>query len=208
MTIQFNNVTFERDGKTVEDLVQTSHLREITPGTFLCSSHCQIETNAQKYVVLWNLEKVQNNAATSIEEQIDESQSQEVQETRHCLPFKVLGTCHSTSRQDALEEAFSYLHEHNRPIFARIEAEPENAHDKHAIAVYISSSSGYEKVGFIARELTKYIHPILNDRHTDVDVHKIRFCTTFQKIGFYLSINITKKGLWDDEVVKASKKVR
>lgn len=92
-------------------------------------------------------------------------------------------------------------------MFTKIEAEPENVHDKRAIAVYIMSSSDYEKVGYIPSELTKYIHPILKDPNLDVSVNRIRFCTTFQKIGFYLTIDITKKGLWDNAVVKASKNV-
>lgn len=101
-----------------------------------------------------------------------------------------------------------YLEEYNRPIFAKIEAEPENVHDKHAIAVYVMSSSNFEKVGYIPSELTKYIHPILNDPDLDISIHRIRFCTTFQKIGFYLTINITKKGLWDNAVIKASKNAK
>ena len=70
------------------------------------------------------------------------------------------------------------------------------------------SSDDYEKVGYIASELTNYIHPIFKHPDLDVSVNGIRFCTTFQKIGFYVTINITKKGLWDDFVVNASKTVK
>ena len=137
-----------------------------------------------------------------------QSENKETAETTHCLPFKVLGICHSACRQSVLEEAFSYLGEYNRPVFVKIEAEPENVHDRHAIAVYVISSSGYEKVGYIASELTEYVHPILKDPDLEVSVNPIQFCTTFQKIGFYLTIDVTKNGLWDNAVVKASKNVR
>lgn len=63
----------------------------------------------------------------------------------HCLPFKVMGTCYSKARQDSLQEAFEYLYEHSRPVYARLQAEPENTHDKNAIAVYLMPSSDYKK---------------------------------------------------------------
>ncbi|CAB4016067.1 Hypothetical predicted protein [Paramuricea clavata] len=42
------------------------------------------------------------------------------EETVHCLPFKVIGTCYSSSRQKALERAYDFLHVYNRPVFAKI----------------------------------------------------------------------------------------
>ena len=128
-------------------------------------------------------------------------------DTTHCLPFKVLGTCYSSDRQNALQEALLYLEEYNRPVFAKLEAEPENATDRNAIAVYIMSSGDYDKVGYIAKELTQYVHPVLNNPSLNVEVKKICFCAIYRMIGFYVTIEITKRGLWDDAVVRASKKV-
>jgi hypothetical protein len=101
----------------------------------------------------------------------------------------------------------SYLEEYNRPVFAKLLAEPENTMDPNAIAVYIMSSGDYAKVGYIAKELTKYVHPVLNDPTLDVEVSKIRFCATHCMIGFYLTVDITKKGLWDKAVIRTSKNV-
>jgi len=53
----------------------------------------------------------------------------------HCLPFKVRGTCYSKARQDSLQETYEYLNEHNRPVYTKLQAEPENTYDKSAIAV-------------------------------------------------------------------------
>lgn len=212
LTLEFNSVTFQGDNLQLCDgVVQTCELSKICACKFKCLSHCEIDISGKRYTVLWKLEKVnetQGNADVHIPANEDASENDEPIETTHCLPFKVLGTCHSTCRQSALEEAFSYLEEYNRPVFAKIEAEPENMHDKHAIAVYIMSSEDYEKVGYIPSELTKYIHPILKDPDLEVTVNRIRFCTTFQRIGFYLTIDITRKGLWYNAVVKASKNVR
>jgi hypothetical protein len=52
--------------------------------------------------------------------------------------------------------------------------EPDDVHDKHAIAIHImSSSESYEKFGYIASELTKYAHPVLNQQDFKVDVDRI-----------------------------------
>lgn len=47
--------------------------------------------------------------------------------------------------------------------FVKLESEPCNPNDKHVIAVYVMSSSDYEKVGFIARERTQFLHPLIKD---------------------------------------------
>lgn len=130
--------------------------------------------------------------------------------TSHCLPFKVLGTCYTAERQKALEESYEYLYEHNRPVFVKLKAEPDNPYDRNAIAVYIMASSIRIQE---SRVLSTGINTIcastvINDPSLGVSVKKIRFCTTFLMIGFYLTINITRKGLWEKAVVKASCKVK
>ena len=53
-----------------------------------------------------------------------------------------------------------------------LEPEPENIYDSGAIAVYIMSaeSDSYDKVGYIAKEFTCYVHPCLKDPHFRVSV--------------------------------------
>ncbi len=68
------------------------------------------------------------------------------------------------------------------------------------------NDDNYHTVGYIAKELTKYLHPVLST--LKVDLNKIKFCTTFLRIGFYITIDITKNGAWEDEVVWASKYVK
>ena len=85
------------------------------------------------------------------------------------------GTCHSTCRQDALEEAYSYLHEYNQPVFAKLEHEPDNPFDNNAIAVFVQTDAEYKKVGYIASELTKYVLPHLRESEFDVSVKHIRY---------------------------------
>jgi hypothetical protein len=63
-------------------------------------------------------------------------------------------------------------------------------------------------VGYIPQELTCFIHPLLQAGNMEVSVRNIRFRTNYLRVGFYLTINITKTGLWDNAVVAASKNVR
>jgi hypothetical protein len=137
-------------------------------------------------------------ARQSIEEEKIESEV-------HTVPLKVLGSCHSGERQKILEEAFEYLNEYNRPVYVQLEKEPDNLHDPNAIATYVKTVDAFHKVGYIASELTQYVSPHMNGPSFDVSIKYIKLHTTFMRIGFYLTINISKKGSWHTNVVKASK---
>lgn len=192
----------------------------------MCTSHCCIDIESKKDTVLSKLPKKDatdhflppsSSSADfdsgSEDEDEDEDADEEENETpaavrSHCLPFKVMEICYFTDYQRALEEAFDYMYEHNRPVLAKLVVEPDNPYDKNSIAVYIMSSEEYQKVGYIARELTKFVHPLLKDPSTEVNVKRIRQDATYQMVGFYLTIEITKKGVWEKEVIIASRKVR
>ena len=210
VTLEFSFVQFRKDGRICVGVIDKCKVVYIQPGTYTCTSHCEITISGSTYTVFWKLMSTPlvSNVQEDKNDVMESTTNEPVHNTYHSLPFKVLGTCHSTERQKALEDAYIYLEEHNRPVFAKLVAEPENVYDKNAIAVYVKSSSNYEKVGYIAKELTQYVHPVLSDKSHDVLVEKIRFCTTFRMIGFYLTITITKKGLWDNKVVCASKMVK
>ena len=62
---------------------------------------------------------------------------------------------------------------------------------KMQLGVYLTTDYHYVLVGYIASELTKYVHLFLGTPELDVSVKRIRFCTTFYKIGFYFTIEIT-----------------
>ena len=90
----------------------------------------------------------------------------------------------------------------------QLEREPDNPYDEHAIAVYVKTEFHFNKVGYIPSELTQFVNPCMDDPDFDVSIRHIRMRTVFQKIGFYITIDITRRGLWPDEVIKASQKVR
>lgn len=46
------------------------------------------------------------------------------------------------------------VYEYNRPVFSKLERVPDNVYDNNAIAVYVMTDDNYDKVGYIASELT------------------------------------------------------
>jgi len=86
----------------------------------------------KRSTVLWKLQpkKGQLAADDHISEVLDESSEEDKSDetevahnsslsTRHCLPFKVLGTGHSPDRRKALDESYEHIYAHNRPLFAK-----------------------------------------------------------------------------------------
>ena len=64
-------------------------------------------------------------------------------------------------------------------------------------------------MGYIAKELTKFLHPLIAlKKITDVEIKHIKFRTAFKNIGYYITIIITRKGPWGTKVIAASAKVR
>ena len=212
MSIEFTKAKIKINGKNLNGLVKRGV--DISPGKVKCTSYCQVKIDEMDYTVLWKfsncqLELCEATAQAAAEPTPAPKESYDSDtDTQHTLPFKVLGTCHSTCRQDALEEAYSYLNEYNRPVFVKLEHEVDNAYDSNALAVFVQTDYEYKKVGYIASELTKYVHQHLHDPDFTVSVRHIRFCTNFWMVGYYITIELSKKGLWDKEVVKASKRVK
>ena len=212
VTINFNQVTFKQGDKDIAGLVNSAEI--IAPRKYTCTKHCTITLQDKEYIVLWELKPSPStdtfNKSLNVPEEsakpaglTNELSNQE----KHTLPFKVLGTCMSKERQITLENAYEYIN-NNRHVFVDLEPEPDNTYDPNAIAVYLMSDNDFEKVGYIPRELTCFIHPLLQAGNMEVSVRNIRFRTNYLRVRFYLTINITKTGLWDNAVVAASKNVR
>ena len=76
-----------------------------------------------------------------------------------------------------------------RKLDARLRPEPTNEKDKNAIAIDIDHGTGYYHAGYIASELTKYIHPLLaNNKIVDVSVEHIELRVFFARMGHYPKI--------------------
>ena len=68
--------------------------------------------------------------------------------------------------------------------------------------------TGWVKVGYIAKELTRFIHPLIaEEKIVRVDVKHIKFYIVYMRVGYYITITISRKGQWEQQVVMASKRV-
>lgn len=156
----------------------------------------------------------EGSAQTVTEYSTEENGSSEEEENKvkpifHTLPFKVVGVAHSTRTQDHLEGTLNRMKEHGETVSAMLLPEPENEFDKDAIAVHIDYGQGPSFIGYIPRELTKYIHPLLEPGQIrEVKVADIRFRTQFKKFGLYIKLLITRVGRWEPFVVRASLSVQ
>ena len=89
--------------------------------------------------------------------------------------------------------------------------EPESAYDNKAIAVAIKYiNNDWCKEGYIAAEVTKYLHAMWSDcLDFEVNVKHIKFRPSYMIVGYYyMAINLTKKGELEPEVIRAAKKVQ
>ena len=118
---------------------------------------------------------------TSDSENSWEEHSDNDEEVTHALPFKCIGAAHEKNRQEFLERAHTALHVGRRNVRAKLRTETTNENDPDAIAIDLSLDNvEWMHVGYIARELTKYIHPLFDSGELiDVYVQHIIFRVSF-----------------------------
>ena len=127
----------------------------------------------------------------------------------HTLPFKVMGVAHTNQSQTHLTRANLRMYEEHEEVTAHLEPEPQNERNADAISVQIDYGNGRCHVGYIARELTKFIHPLLNDNAiTRVEIGDITFSVKWLRIGFYMKLLITRVGRWHPYVVYKAMRVK
>ncbi|PFX12927.1 hypothetical protein AWC38_SpisGene23039 [Stylophora pistillata] len=166
------SVSFAQTGRRDSTYYVTKFFLQVVKGYEAGSrlaSSTEPTTNGKSYTVLWEI-KPEDRAVTFLsnpqsaanvylydldEECNEDGESDESEEapeacasTSHCFPFKVLGTCYTAERQ----KFYEYLYEHNRPLFVKLKAEPDNLYDRNAIVFYIMASSEYKKVVYLALE--------------------------------------------------------
>lgn len=171
VTINFKKVTFKQGDKNATGLVNGAET--IAPTKYTCTKHCTIKLHdKEEYTVLWALKPTAQTLKKSLNAHAENtkpvgSTKEYSNQEKHTLPFKVLGTCLSKERRTSLEMAYEYM-ENNRHVFIDLVPEPENTHDPNAIAVCILSQDEFEKVGYIPRELTSFIHPLIHTGDMEV----------------------------------------
>ena len=204
---------------THQQILISRTLESVTcPVYVCCTSYCTIIVSGKQQQVFWKWSQVTDGPTSVSEINISEEEDEEDGEedegsngcdndlTLHSLPFKVMGVAYSAERQKHLENAFQIFREGN--VKAKIAPESDNPYDKDAISVMLDYGHEWSKIGYIAKELTKFLHPLLKQGFiTNVSLKHINFKTSYLKVGFYATIQITRKGQWENSVLKASKRV-
>ena len=199
-----------------------------TPFEITASSTCIITIDNTQYTLIWewdcfdyNSEQSTSSANSSYGDEnlvknvcpldIDDEEEEEEEEfVVHTLPFKVMGVVYKTERQNHLKAACMKMQDDpNFVVKAMIEPDPDNDFDANAIRVLIDYGTGFKHVGFIAEELTKYVHRVLNSRRLQsASVYQIKFRTQWAKLGYYMTLFLSCKGEWPPQVVQASSRVQ
>ena len=87
--------------------------------------------------------------------------------------------------------------------------EPGSEKDAQAISVQINYGKGQVSIGYIPRELTEYIHFLLeNSLIARVEIDNIAFRTRYCKMEFYMKLLITRYGEWEPFAVGIARGVR
>ena len=225
LTLKFTKVKVNIGNQMQAGLFRADDLRVKSsklPFEIEYTSFCSITISETDFVVFWewdiwtlaglntdSSEELSFSATDSYESSTSSgsetvAEAEETDEIEHTLPFKVLGVAHNIDRQYHLKMAHNEMA--TRPINVKIEPDANNQHDENAIAVFIDYHSGWKLVGFIPKELTKYIHPlILNGNIKKLSVSAIRYRVTYSIVGYYMTLNIRRKGTWERTVLKASR---
>ena len=156
----------------------------------------------------WNLDSLNhlNSGNGLITDVADDNNSSDEDSNEYPVPFKVLGVAYKR-RQTYPKKAYENL-EQEQEVMAKLQQEPENDYDQNAIAVLINFGSGWNKVGYIAKELTSELQPLIDNGNIKVNVPQIRFRVNYLQVGYDLTINISRTGQWSKKVVMASKKAK
>ena len=103
-------------------------------------------------------------------------------ETTHSLVFKCIGAGNENECQEVLKIAAAESKE--RKLEVKLRPEPTNEVDKNTIDIH--HGSGYFHCGYIASELTKYLHSLIaEDKITDVPVEHIILGLHFGRMGYH-----------------------
>lgn len=90
-------------------------------------------------------------------------------------------------------------------VKVRILPEPNNPVDAKAIAFQVLTENKWERVGYAVTDVLDALHQeILTKSIVAVELEWVKFITHWRRSnpGWYCGIKITKKGLWDNIVMR------
>lgn len=122
--------------------------------------------------------------------------------TTHTTTFKCIGCHKEVQYQQALRRA-SELRSKGELIQCKVEREPNNPYDSHAIAFFCKLSK-WEKIGYAVTEVLPELHDaIARNKITAVTIKWIKYVIHWQTPGWYAGIDITREGEWSNTVLRS-----
>jgi len=125
----------------------------------------------------------------------------------HTVIFKCIGVTKEKRYQDILKYANKRLVDDGVKLPVKLQPEPNNKLDSKAIAFMCQDNSGWQRIGYVVRELTDEVHSAISDgKILNVAFEWIRLCVHFSTPGWYAGIRITRNGEWSLKAQRSSAK--
>lgn len=124
LTIKFHQARVQIRTRSENDVVIPQD-QQLTKGHALCTSYCFIYLHGKKCLALWKTVNTSDNQVQVQQPPSDDCCNEEgcqpsTVNRLHELPFKVMGSCYSRNRQQALNNAVDCMYEYNRPVLATL----------------------------------------------------------------------------------------
>jgi len=134
-----------------------------------------------------------------------EADSEATVRPTHTISFKVIGCTKETRYQQALQVASRQL-DVGVHVPVHIEVEPGNPVDPNAIAFMCNVNGSIQRIGYVVKEAKSAVLQALNVNDIIAVKFKwVRYVTDWYRMGpgYFAAVNITKKGMWPVQVVRA-----
>ena len=135
------------------------------------------------------------------------SSSDEIPAITHAVVFKCIGVTKEKKYQDTLQYAKKRLDDDGIKLPVKLQPEPENKWDSKAIAFMCQDNFGWQRIGYVVREITAEVHHAIdNGKILDVSFDWIKYSVHFSTPGWYTGIRITLNGEWSLNVQRSRAK--
>lgn len=125
---------------------------------------------------------------------------------QHSVIFKCIGSSKEGKYQQVLSMASKMIRD-GKTVLVKLQKEPDNIRDSHAIAFMCNPNDKWERIGYVVREALDAVHyAVDNNQINSVKFAWIKYIVHFKSPGWYAGISINKQGLWPLEVLRCQAK--
>ena len=156
-----------------------------------------------------------NSSAASLpqddQHNTDESGSEEISDSEDLVPsitHTVIFKCIGATKEHRYQELLALAKQKKstgETVPVKLEKEPSNPIDSHAIAFMCKADKQWERIGYVVKEALPDVHKAIDDdKIIKVFFDWIRYIVYFKPPGLYAGIAITKNGSWSKTVTQSS----